>query len=82
MIGETIKWRVKIINTKGWMFLGIGLRKVLTNRNFLVDPTWNYDKHGCYVVSSIGYSYTYLDQKSNGNNIVGFSFEAGDIVRL
>ncbi len=59
MIGETIKWRIKIVNLTDSFFLGIGLKTVLKNNNFI----WAgyYDKHGCYMVAQEGSSYTYLD---------------------
>ncbi len=62
MIGETIKWRMKIVNQAAGILLGVGLISVLKNNDFLVKSFNEYDKHGCYAVYSGGYSYTYLDK--------------------
>ncbi len=63
MIGETIKWKVKIVNKTGGIRLGIGLKTFLKYKSFLVDNNFkDYDKHGCYVVNSIGFTYTYLEK--------------------
>ncbi len=61
MIGETIKWKIKIVNLINHIYLGIGLRTVLKNNGFqLLDGT--YDKHGCYIVRQDGSALTYMDQ--------------------
>ncbi len=60
MIGDKIKWRIKIINLKCDIMLGIGLKKILTINEFYLDL--NYNKHGCYIVSSDGYSLTYMNK--------------------
>ncbi len=60
MIGDTIKWRIRIANL-GFIYLGIGLKKVLTNNGF-VWTSGEYDKHGCYIVGRDGHSDTYMDK--------------------
>ncbi len=61
MIGDTIKWRIKIVNLLEGIFLGIGLKKVLTRKGFVWENA-DYDKHGCYIVAKNGDSYTYMDK--------------------
>ncbi len=62
MIGETIKWRIKIVNKRGVIRLGIGLKTVLKNNELNNNHGLKYDQHGCYVVSCGGVSLTYLDK--------------------
>ncbi len=49
MIGDTIKWRIKVKSITNGMLLGIGLKSVLENKNYIVND-WSYDKHGCNIV--------------------------------
>ncbi len=60
MIGETIKWRINIVNLTNGICFGIGLKKVLKNNGFAFKS--NYDKHGCYIVRENGNAYTYMDK--------------------
>ncbi len=62
MIGETIKWRMKIGNKINIVHAGIGLRKFLKNKDFHVKKFNEYDKHGCFNISSGGYAWTYLNE--------------------
>ncbi len=43
------------------MYLGIGLKTVLKNNEYLLK-SGQYDKHGCYIVRQNGYSYTYMNK--------------------
>ncbi len=61
MIGETIKWRIRIVTKTGGITLGIGLKSFLKNINFQIEDS-DYNKHGCYLVGSSGYSFTYMDK--------------------
>ncbi len=61
MIGETIRWNIKIINLTNWIGVGVGLKNIVTDNNFIFTDD-EYDKHGCYFVTSDGYSFTYLDK--------------------
>ncbi len=61
MIGDIIKYRIKLVNLKGQIAVGIGLRNVLKNNDFLWK-SGEYDKHGFYIVESNSYSYSYMDK--------------------
>ncbi len=61
MIGETIKWRIKIVNLVNNIFIGIGLKTILENNEYLLQ-SGQYDKHGCYIVAQNGYLHTYMDK--------------------
>ncbi len=41
MIGDTIKWRVKIVNLSSGISFGIGLKTVLKNNEFLLKSSWS-----------------------------------------
>ncbi len=43
MIGKVIKWRIKIVNKKGGMMFGVGLRNVLVDNDFIVSGWNNYN---------------------------------------
>ncbi len=60
-MGETIKWKIKIVNKVSSMFVGIGLKTIMKNNNFLWKGG-DHEKHGCYIVAYNGYSYAYLNK--------------------
>ncbi len=60
MDGEKIKWRIRIVNKKGEIGLGIGLKNVLKLNNFQIE-NWN-DSNGCYVVGYGKYAWRYMDR--------------------
>ncbi len=41
IIGETIKWRIKIVDLQNCIYLGLGLKTVLQNNDFL----WKSNKY-------------------------------------
>ncbi len=61
MIGETIKWRMKIANLSNVnIYLGIGLRTFSKNNYFAFTNFTENNNHGCYVLGSDRKAYAHL----------------------
>jgi hypothetical protein len=52
-----ISWAIRINRLTGWIGVGLGLRKVITNATYKFN--YNAPGHGMYIISGNGYTWSH-----------------------
>lgn len=70
-------WAVKINKLVGWIALGLGLKKCISEAQ--LKFVYNTVGHGSYLISANGYSWSHF-QGQNNSKMQSFSFYTGDTI--
>lgn len=78
-ISNDILIKFKISKLKGWIGIGICLKKVIEGSNYFFNDTKH--NHGSYLISANGYCWSHSEPLFN-SIAKSFSFKEGDVITV